>query len=544
MTQTQVLQYGLLPGQVATVFPCHFVLDQQLTLLQIGPTFTKLFPDAPLGERLAEHFDLVSPQVTFNFDAISEQAFTVFFLRYQQSDITIRGQFLMGGEGDTLIFIGNPVIRDMETVVGLGLSLNDFAIHDSMVDLLLILQSKTNTIDDTNRMAKQLRTEVNERRAAQKELQLINEELEVRVKERTQALEVANRDLNANIDKLERHNRAMRLLNRMGDMLQACRSLTETYEVIRLTMQELFEQSSGMVALKLGETEQFQTVLTWGKAAPVGYQFYKEQCWALRRGKIQTGSDGATPGCICTHLSEDGSAPHACAPLSVQGELVGLIHFVWQLDHLAGKGYGPLNPQGETWQLLQTASDHIALAIANIKLQETLRAQSIRDALTGLYNRRYMEDALRREILRAKRNQTELSLIMVDVDFFKRVNDTYGHDIGDELLKELGNFLQRQIRGDDIACRYGGEEFTLILPNAALENCLMRAEQIRAEAEQHLRIQSSQGDIGTITLSLGVATYPAFGDEPKALMQAADRALYEAKRGGRNRVVSAQLAQA
>jgi diguanylate cyclase (GGDEF)-like protein len=181
-------------------------------------------------------------------------------------------------------------------------------------------------------------------------------------------------------------------------------------------------------------------------------------------------------------------------------------------------------------------ADHIALTVANLKLRETLRHLSIRDPLTGLFNRRYMEESLERELRRADRKGTSVGIIMIDIDHFKRVNDTYGHEAGDTVLREMGVLLQRHIRGSDIACRYGGEEFTLILTDSPLSVAQHRAEHLREEIKE-LHIEYRGQDLGTITLSMGVAAFPQHGATEEALLQAADLALYRAKAEGRDRVV-------
>jgi diguanylate cyclase (GGDEF)-like protein len=186
-------------------------------------------------------------------------------------------------------------------------------------------------------------------------------------------------------------------------------------------------------------------------------------------------------------------------------------------------------------QLAVAVAEHLALALANIKLRETLKNQSIRDPLTCLFNRRYMEESLERELIRCQRKQEPLSIIMIDVDHFKRFNDTFGHEAGDAVLRKLGQFLQSHIRGSDIACRYGGEELTLILPEASLEVTKKRAEQIR-EGVKYLNIQHHGQALGAITLSLGVASFPEHGLSGEAVIQAADAALYRAKKSGRDTV--------
>ncbi|MCI0529788.1 MAG: diguanylate cyclase [Nitrospira sp.] len=187
-------------------------------------------------------------------------------------------------------------------------------------------------------------------------------------------------------------------------------------------------------------------------------------------------------------------------------------------------------------RLAVTVAEHIGLALANLKLRETLRIQSIRDPLTSLFNRRYMEETLEKELRRVHRHQQTLGIIMLDIDHFKRFNDAFGHDAGDHLLRNLGTFLQAHIRGEDIACRYGGEEFTLILPGASLDVTRQRAEQIR-QGVKHLSIMYSGQSLGPITLSLGVAVFPEHGSTIESIVRTADLALYQAKAAGRDRVM-------
>ena len=218
---------------------------------------------------------------------------------------------------------------------------------------------------------------------------------------------------------------------------------------------------------------------------------------------------------------------YLCMPLVAQGEAIGVFHVM----------LGSTDPaQSESKQSLALrVSDHLGLALAKIKLQEALQHLSVRDPLTGLFNRRYLEESIERELIRAQRQGKEVGVIMVDIDHFKRFNDTFGHDGGDALLRQLGKFFQRHVRGSDIACRYGGEVFTLILPEASLKVTQQRAEKIK-ETVKELRVHQGQKVLDPITLSLGVALFPVHGTNPRALLQAADVALYRAKETGRDRV--------
>jgi diguanylate cyclase (GGDEF)-like protein len=193
-------------------------------------------------------------------------------------------------------------------------------------------------------------------------------------------------------------------------------------------------------------------------------------------------------------------------------------------------------PSEEAERRLATIlAEQVGLALGNLKLRETLRNQSIRDPLSGLFNRRYMEESLEREFSRAARNKTSVAILMMDIDHFKRFNDTFGHQAGDALIRTLGDFLSRSTRGQDIACRYGGEEFALVLSDCPLEGALQRAETLRQEVKQ-LTVQYAGQLLGTISVSIGLALCPDHGSTISEVLRAADQALYCAKREGRDRV--------
>jgi diguanylate cyclase (GGDEF)-like protein len=216
-------------------------------------------------------------------------------------------------------------------------------------------------------------------------------------------------------------------------------------------------------------------------------------------------------------------------PMMAHGEALGVLY-------IAQSRAGGFTEAKQ--QVARTVAEQISLALANLQLQETLRTQSIRDPLTGLFNRRYMEASLEREMHRSLRRSHPLSIIMLDIDHFKRFNDTFGHDAGDALLSEFGRFLATQVRGEDIACRYGGEEFMLILPDASVEVAAQRAERLR-EAARQINVQHRRQTLEAITISIGVASVPNHAADGEELMRAADTALYAAKRQGRDRVVVA-----
>jgi diguanylate cyclase (GGDEF)-like protein len=183
--------------------------------------------------------------------------------------------------------------------------------------------------------------------------------------------------------------------------------------------------------------------------------------------------------------------------------------------------------------------EHYSPCLINIRLVDTLKKQSIRDSLTGLFNRRYLEGAVEREISRLERRGLELGIIMLDVDHFKSFNDIYGHATGDAVLRALGAYLQKSIREEDIACRYGGEEFVLILPEASLEVTYERAEKIREGVKNKVSV-TGKNEMLSVSISLGVSVYPKHGKTSAELIGMADSALYKAKAGGRDRTVKAE----
>jgi diguanylate cyclase (GGDEF)-like protein len=222
--------------------------------------------------------------------------------------------------------------------------------------------------------------------------------------------------------------------------------------------------------------------------------------------------------------------------MPAQSEIIGILHIQSNVPAMDQASQDSLTETQQ--QLAHAMADSTALALANLKLRMSLRQQSIRDPLTDLFNRRYLEETLERELRRVARLERPLGVIMLDLDRFKGFNDKFGHEAGDTLLRELSNLLRAKIRGSDIACRYGGEEFALILPEIALENVQERAEQLREDI-QHLVIKHRGQNLEAITLSAGIAMFPEHGTTSKTVLEAADAALYEAKRKGRNRVVVA-----
>jgi diguanylate cyclase (GGDEF)-like protein/PAS domain S-box-containing protein len=345
------------------------------------------------------------------------------------------------------------------------------------------------------------------------------------------------------IGELERRTRQLSLLNDMSDLIQCCPTLKEAYGVIGQQAQWIFPHESGALYVLRESRNLAESVSAWGEPIQDPPAFQPADCWAFRRSQLHgvetrpiDDHRDHKPDLACSHLQEPRPSAYVCIPLIAQGETLGVLHL---RHHAAAE---PAEAAAEVWytearkQLAHTVADSMALAISNLKLRDSLRQQSIRDPLTGMFNRRYLEESLDREVARAVRAGTPLGVMMIDIDRFKHFNDMFGHDAGDAVLRELGVFFRSQIREADIACRYGGEEFALILPDASLEITRQRAEKIRAEVK-NLHVKHRGRLLGSVALSLGIAELPNHGSNGDVLIRIADAALYRAKKAGRDRVM-------
>ena len=358
-------------------------------------------------------------------------------------------------------------------------------------------------------------------------------------KEIEQALQESNRQLQATVLELERRNSENAALGKLGDMLQMCKSAQESNGVLAQFVDKLFPDTSGNLYLLNFGNNLLEAVVTWGEAGPAGDPVIgKDDCWALRRGQLHVVED-AHSRLDCQHVIGLPRGAYLCAPIMGQGEVLGMLHVQFAVEEpdLPAAVRQRLRDSRQAWAL--TVSEHLALALANLKLRETLRTQAVRDSLTGLYNRRYMEQTLEREVLRASRNRRTVGVIMLDLDHFKRFNDTFGHEAGDMLLRVLGDFLVNHVRAEDIACRYGGEEFVVILPEASLSMTRSRAEELW-RGVRNLSVNFHGELLRAVTASVGVAAFPEHGTTLADLLRAADTALFSAKHLGRDRVAMAE----
>ena len=351
------------------------------------------------------------------------------------------------------------------------------------------------------------------------------------------ALEEANANLRIALEESEEQARDAIKLTELVDILQSCETDEEAYRIIESTLPTTLRSTSGALCMTAPSRNQVEVVATWGDTFAAQKAFAPDDCWALRRGKIHRVKDATSP-MRCAHVGTSLPGCYACIPLAAHGETLGVlcIECPHESPHRSRR-----SPEDQVEALARQASavcERISLALANLRLREVLRSQSIRDPLTGLFNRRYMEETLERELRRAVRNGESVALLMLDIDHFKRFNDTFGHQAGDTLLRGFGDFLSQRTRGQDVACRFGGEEFVLILSGATIEDGYKRAELLREEIKQ-LSVEHAGQVLGSVFLSIGVSAFPCHGSTGEVLLRAADKALYRAKAEGRDRVVVA-----
>ncbi len=312
------------------------------------------------------------------------------------------------------------------------------------------------------------------------------------------------------------------LLQRLTNMLAACNSIGEAEQVIKDLVPRMLGPLNGAVSLIHSGKKQLNIDLDWGGEWPGALTYFMDDCWGLRKGKFHLANDELS-NLPCPHMEAVGKDQTLCIPLTAQGHTIGMMHLYLAKEKL----------ENDHLQLCFTVAEHIGLALANLILQEKLREQAIRDPLTSLYNRRYMEESMEQEVMRAKRKSLPFTLLAFDIDHFKKFNDQYGHDAGDYVLKTLGNLLVNSIRREDTACRTGGEELSILLPGVNTRDATLVAEKL-GEKIRNLSLTYNNQSLGQLTTSIGIASYPEHGDDIISLQKQADIALYSAKEQGRD----------
>jgi len=338
------------------------------------------------------------------------------------------------------------------------------------------------------------------------------------------------------VTELELRTKQMACLNEMGNLLECSGTVGEACAVARNFMQQLFPDAlAGGLYLFKSSRNIVKAAARWGKPDALTPTFPPQACWSLRRGQPHW-SEHRGNGVPCLHLAENSITTRLCVPLVAQGNTVGILHIEFQAVEPGGE-----NVRESRQGLATSAASQIALSLASLQSLETLREQAIRDPLTRLFNRRFLEESLDRELQIAARRKQSVAILFVDLDHFKRFNDTFGHEAGDLVLQSLADLFRNFFRATDICCRYGGEEFAIILPESSSQDAGIRADVLRMEVKA-LRLKFKTETLGQISLSAGVAAFPEHGTNSLDLLRIADQCLYESKSRGRD-VVTVALPQ-
>jgi len=363
------------------------------------------------------------------------------------------------------------------------------------------------------------------------------------VSEQTRA-SAAQREHGESLDRLVRELefRTMQMitLNEMGSLLACSGTVKEACDVVAMAMRKLLPDApSGAVYLFRSSRDILEATVRWGKQDSLAPTFPPEACWSLRRG--QPHWSGVPENDIaCQHLTLNSNAESLCLPMVAQGNTIGVLQLQFEVAEVP-RSASDKEIRNSRERLAVSAASHIALSLASLQLRETLREQSIRDPLTRLFNRRFLEETLVRELQLASRNRQSVAVLFLDLDYFKKFNDAFGHDAGDMVLQSLADLFNKFFRATDICCRFGGEEFAVVLIDSSAEDAYIRAEAFRLEVNS-LRLQYKKQPLGPLTVSIGVAAFPDHGSTSEGLLKIADQCLYESKARGRN-VVTLALPQ-
>ena len=348
--------------------------------------------------------------------------------------------------------------------------------------------------------------------------------LEATERETEEALESSNRKLESARADLDRSA----MVNQMAHCLQSVMATEELYGIVGRFAPRLFPRSSGALCVLDSSKKVLEATATWGATSVCKLAFSPDDCWAFREGHAHLVSEPQS-GLACSHAVRNGQYAQVCVPMMAQSEIVGIVHLQSQTPPASGESFTQ-----DDLRLVKIMAEEIALSMANVGLRELLRQQAFRDPLTALYNRRFLQEALDLELLRASRNCWPVAFIMLDVDEFKRFNDAYGHLAGDSLLRTTAMFLRSALRANDVLCRYGGDEFSILMPQTSLKTAIMWANRWRPVAKR-MTLEWQGRILQCPTLSMGIAAYPACSTAD-ALFREADSALYHAKASGRGRV--------
>ncbi|NOH40287.1 diguanylate cyclase [Vibrio coralliilyticus] len=329
-------------------------------------------------------------------------------------------------------------------------------------------------------------------------------------------------------ERIRQRTNEIELMHRLANMLAACNNMVEAQKIVSDVLPRILGNVNGSVSLMRASRNQLVTQLDWGEEWPGSRSFAPDECWSLRKGRVYQSNDEFHT-LSCEHMENVGDNQTLCIPLTAHGNTIGIMHLYL--------GSSEIEIDEITEQLAFSVAEHLGLALANLSLQEKLRSQALSDPLTGLFNRRFFEQKLTEHAMNSATSEQPLSLLMLDLDHFKRFNDNFGHDAGDFVLKEISALLKRSVGDDEIACRLGGEELAVLLPQSNMKQATEFANTL-CEAVRSLHLEHKGLSLGQLGVSIGVSTYPKPSSDMESLVKMADQALYMAKDLGRSRVVN------
>ncbi|MEG3691693.1 sensor domain-containing diguanylate cyclase [Vibrio coralliirubri] len=329
-------------------------------------------------------------------------------------------------------------------------------------------------------------------------------------------------------ERIRQRTHEIELMHRLANMLAACNNMVEAQQIVSDILPRILGNVNGSVSLMRASRNQLITQLDWGETWPGSASFAPEECWSLRKGRAHQSNDDFH-SLTCGHMHEMENNQTLCIPLTAHGNTIGIMHLYF--------GVGDIKIDPITEQLAFSVSEHLGLALANLSLQEKLRSQALSDPLTGLFNRRFFEQKLEEHSMNSATSEQPLSLLMLDLDHFKRFNDNFGHDAGDFVLKEISALLKQSVSEDEIACRLGGEELAVLLPHYSMQEATEFGQTL-CDAVRSMHLEHKGLSLGQLGVSIGVATYPKPASDTESLVKMADNALYMAKDMGRSRVVN------
>jgi len=330
------------------------------------------------------------------------------------------------------------------------------------------------------------------------------------------------REDSANLEhRVETRTEEIVMLQMLSSLLNTCGSLDEASKVISELIPKILPGSCGGISIFKASRNRLDLMVHWGDHFPSKLSMMPHDCWSLRKGHQHSTLDRGVL-LPCDHWLT--SSEHTiCMPLLAQGETVGVLHIEYQ-DSIAFK---------ETAHLREAIAEQTGLTLANIRLRQELREQARKDPMTGMYNRLHLMEELENTMHPDADGIVKCAVLMVDADHFKSFNDNFGHDAGDMVLKAIAGKIEDGSRETGLACRYGGEEFCVLMPGATIETAMRTGEAIR-ESISELDLSMNGLPLGKVSVSIGAAVAPEHTTDKYQIISLADAALYKAKENGRN----------